>query len=561
MTPLRPHLQPGHRCGEYEIGSFLAAGDQAEIYSALSPAEELCAIKFLPTDAGLADKVLERFLQQGVALTHISHPGVVGYRGAGVVADGVWIALELVAGETLRTHFDRERQRGGVELVKLLDWVQQACDGMAESNRKGVVHRNLAPEHILIVDGKVAKVIGFGSAKLGGLGLVTTQAQQIGTAWYGAAEQHGGAPAHESMDVYATGVILYEGIARVRPMGPLCSMMAVVTWHIEKEAPPLHTFVPGVPADLEALIHRALAKDPAQRPTMRQLTDGLRDVLARLRAPERRVLRNASVPGRGADQGPTQPMPIQGGPVGAPPIVVVVKAPPPRAAPVATKAPQPPAAAVSARGGTVIMTAAAGPPSTERSGVPSAVPPTVRTGTAPDRAAMVPAPVTPTPVTPAPATPAPVTPAPVTMPAPAMPAATAPRESTPADLRATDIPVESAVRPSLLTPRRRAPRAALAVGLVTLAAAAAGWMVFTRGPGPASAPAAAPGPAAPEAPTVASPPPPAPPAPTLTASASAAPAPPAKTTPPAKPQARPTPAPPPALRPAPGKNRPFDPQR
>ena len=487
MTTL---LQPGERCADYEILHHLATGDHAEVYAVVGPVGEPRALKLVATDEGLTATVYARLAQEGEALTLIVHPGVVRFYAAGIWQDRVWLTLELVLGDTLRECL--EAAPGRVPLDLVLYWMQQACDGIAEAHRVGVVHRDLTPDNILVSAEDVVKVVDFGLAKLRGHGVKTSHEQAIGSAWYMAPEQARGAPAHPSMDVYAIAVVLYEAITGVHPMGNRArTMIDIVAWHLSAEPPMLRALAPGAPSDLEALIHQGLAKDPARRPTMRAFTDGLRDALCRLRAPQRREARNIPLPNRGIGLAPTAPMPIHDDPVTTtePPVLAAL-------APLAPRGTLPMAPAPGSQGAPVTPITLRAPapeptaPATDRSRAASSA--MTQVATAPDRAAM-------------------------------LPVAVADRASAPAGLRSTDVPVETTVRRSTASPRR-APVAGLAVGAVTIAAAATGWMLFGRVSHPAwvtASASSAPPPGVSAVPAVSAVPPA--PTPTVSPSASAAP--------------------------------------
>lgn len=167
----------------------------------------------------------------------------------------------------------------------------QTSDAVAEAHRVGVVHRALTPENILVAEGNVVKVVDFIRAKMGGQGVKTTQGRAVGAVYYMAPEQACGAPAHPCMDVYGIGGVGYEAITGVRPMGPGDrSLGEAIDWQLRGHPVPLRALVPGAPPALAALVHRALSKVPSERPTMREFTEGLRDVVTALRAAAHREL-------------------------------------------------------------------------------------------------------------------------------------------------------------------------------------------------------------------------------------------------------------------------------
>jgi serine/threonine-protein kinase len=251
-----------------------------------------------------------------------------------------------------------------------------------------------------------------------------------------APEQAAGEPPDPSMDVYAMGHVLYEALAGVHAMGAPRSLANAVLWQLSEHPQPLRSLAPEVPPSLEALVHRALAKDPADRPeSMLALAEALHTELSCLLAPRRRAAHNILLPGlREVALAMTQPIPVIDAPPSAPP-----SAPPPARS---TPRSQP---AVTMRSATDDARPAMLPP------VPASL------------SAMAPAP-------------------PSARSAPAAPPASVLRDLgslPPAELRSTDAPVESSVRRSTVTPRR-APLVGLALGAAFCAVAAASGLVFWR---------------------------------------------------------------------------------
>jgi serine/threonine-protein kinase len=537
-------FHPGERFAGHVIERRLASGDGAAVYRAVNAEGKPRALKVLQVPRGGLGNAAARFSQEGVLLTLIAHDNVVRCYDAGAIDDLCWLSLELVPGVTLAERLSA----GEVPLDDLLRWVAQACDGVAEAHRVGVVHRNLSPENLLVTEAGSVKVIDLGVAKLRGWGVMSALNEQLGTAMHMAPEQLFGAPADPRMDIHAVAVILYQAITGRSPMGDVRTMDEITDWHRSGARPrPLREVVSGLPTDLGALVDQGLAKNPADRPaSMVAVARRLRAIISWLQASPRRAARNM-LPDADPRLGATAPMPI-------------VEPPPPN-----VPVPAAPSARATARGGTIIMAV----PSTPAPSAAAPAPPPAPSAAAPAarRAPSAAAPAPP---------PAPSAPAPVPAPSddrPAMappvgrtlasavypPAAPAPPRgpvASPPDpagpRRSSADPVELAARVSR-TATRRTWTAALVGSAVTLAAAAAGWALHGHMAGPAPSAASGPG-AAPTAPPCAPAPTPAPPptaAPTASASASAT----ASATPSARPGLRPEKAPrsAPAAR-TPGKN-------
>ncbi len=302
------HLfQPGDLCAGHQILHHLGTGGAAQVYAARLPGGELRAFKIMTLESALAPSLPGRFAQEAEALALIIHPCVLQFHDSGALGDRVWISVELVQGETLG---QRLRVCKRPPLNELLHWIQQACDGLAEAHRVGVVHRDLTPDNLLVMPGGAVKVIDFGMAKLRSFGVVTTREQEIGSARYRAPEQLRGARAHARMDIYALGHVLYEALSGEHAMGSTPrSLIDTVNWQLNVQPAPLRERVPELPSDLAELVHRALEKDPALRPwNMKVFNEGLREVRARLRAPQRRAARNVPLVHRDEAQAPTMPM-------------------------------------------------------------------------------------------------------------------------------------------------------------------------------------------------------------------------------------------------------------
>jgi eukaryotic-like serine/threonine-protein kinase len=306
-----PLLCPGDRCHVYEIVASLGTSGAAELYLGREPFGDPCVLKIMAAPG--ADKQRLRFAQEGVVLAKIAHANVVRVFGAGAWGERVWLAIERFGGQTLG---DRLRMGGRPPLDDLLGWMQQVCSGLAEAHRLGIVHRNLTPESVVLGPGGLVKLGEFGMAKLASFGVVTTEDQQIGGVLYAAPEQLAGkVEIGPRADVYGLGVLLYEAVTGVRPMGPgPLNAMTAVAWHLREQARPLRERAPGAPADLEALVHQMLEKTPEARPvSVLEVHDRLRDVRVGLRAPVLREVRNAAPVERSMVLAPTQPMPASPG--------------------------------------------------------------------------------------------------------------------------------------------------------------------------------------------------------------------------------------------------------
>ncbi len=290
-------FQPGDGLGGYRIARLLGAGGFAEVYEAVDPAGERRALKVLSAEATRGDKVRAGLAREAEALARIEHRNVVQLYEACIEEDLVYLVLEMVEGATLG-----EKLRDPFTVATLEDvveWIQQACEGVAEAHAVDVIHRDLKPANILVTPSGVVKVIDFGIAALRSWS-ASSPMHVAGTALYMAPEMLHGQPSHAGVDVYAMGVILYEALSGTHPLelaGDAATVFAVFEQHLLGEPRPLRDLAPDVPVYLAELVHAALAKDPERRvPSMRALADGLRDALAAMLADPVAPARRASIP-------------------------------------------------------------------------------------------------------------------------------------------------------------------------------------------------------------------------------------------------------------------------
>jgi serine/threonine protein kinase len=265
-------LASGQRLGPYEIVAPLGAGGMGEVYRALDTRlRREVAVKVLPGEVGAHPDRLRRFEQEARAAAALNHPGVLAVHDFGVEAGAPYLVTELLQGETLREALGR----GPLPLAKALALARQLLDALATAHEHGIVHRDLKPENVFLTRAGQAKILDFGLAKLtevpgsdlanaptvaGG----TQTGMVVGTAGYMAPEQVRGVAVDQRADLFAMGVVLYECLTGERPFH---GASAVETLHaiLRDEPPPLSTRVATLPAGLDAVVARALAKETTAR--------------------------------------------------------------------------------------------------------------------------------------------------------------------------------------------------------------------------------------------------------------------------------------------------------
>ncbi|MEZ0228378.1 MAG: bifunctional serine/threonine-protein kinase/formylglycine-generating enzyme family protein [Planctomycetota bacterium] len=249
------------RVGDYETEEVLGTGGFGTVFRARHTklAGRVVALKVARPSTIVGH---ERSIREAETLARLSHPNIVTVHDAGTTAEGaLYIVMELVAGSTLAAEIER-----GAPLEILLDRLVEAARGVAFAHERGVIHRDLKPSNILIGPGG-AKVCDFGIAKqLDRETVLTRTGDFVGTLDYIAPEQAAGEKVGPTADVHALGAILYEILAGRTPRVAASPHELLIMLALGKLEPPSEAAGRKLPAALEELCVRSLAKDPARRP-------------------------------------------------------------------------------------------------------------------------------------------------------------------------------------------------------------------------------------------------------------------------------------------------------
>jgi serine/threonine-protein kinase len=254
----------------YKLIAHLGEGGMGAVYKAEHVRMgKALAVKILRGDFARDPSAVERFRAEARIVSRLSHPHTIAVFDFGEIEalGGFYLAMEYVPGRDLAHAL---REQGRFDEVRAAEIGQQILGSLAEAHEAGIVHRDMKPGNVMLMQARpgedFAKVLDFGIAKLrddvspG----QTSGGAIVGTPNYLAPEQARGEPVDARADLYAVGCLLYELVAGHPPFAGRAPL-AVVNAHLHEDPPPLATAAPGVSHRYAAVVHRALAKRPADR--------------------------------------------------------------------------------------------------------------------------------------------------------------------------------------------------------------------------------------------------------------------------------------------------------
>lgn len=251
----------------YRLLERAGRGGMATVYKAQDlMLRRLVAVKLLHDGLTDDEEFLQRFQREAHAAANLSHPNIVTVHDIGQDEHRHYIVMELVSGRTLKTLIREYLDREGAPLpvARALTLTIQICAGIGYAHRAGLVHCDVKPQNVLVTRDDRVKVADFGIARALSQASLQTGSMLWGTPHYFAPEQAAGEPATPASDVYAIGIILFEMLTGQLPFEAE-TLPALALKHLHDPPPPVTTLNPSVPAQLEQIINKVLAKEPAGR--------------------------------------------------------------------------------------------------------------------------------------------------------------------------------------------------------------------------------------------------------------------------------------------------------
>ena len=272
----------------YEVQSILGTGGMGVVLKALDrQLDEVVALKLLKQEVFTQDPVaLERFKQELKLARRITHRNVVRTYDYSELDTYYVISMEYVKGITLKQLI---RQRGMLPIKIGLQIGKQICSALEAAHERGVVHRDMKPQNILLESTGDVKIMDFGIARVADMKGMTSTGTIMGTPDYMSPEQAQGLALDVRTDIYSTGVVLFEVFTGRLPF-TADTALAVLNKHIREDAPRPTSINPSLPNELELVLLRAMAKSPDQRyQKILQLHSDLEAVSAVITKPQEKI--------------------------------------------------------------------------------------------------------------------------------------------------------------------------------------------------------------------------------------------------------------------------------
>jgi serine/threonine protein kinase/tetratricopeptide (TPR) repeat protein len=251
----------GQTVSHFEILERLGQGGMGVVYKARDlRLDRLVALKFLPSHLGGEDVAERRFLREARTASALDHANICTIYEIGETEDGrTFIAMAYCEGETLASRV----ARGPLSVEEAVRIGTKVAQGLAEAHARGIVHRDIKPGNIAITNEGAVKILDFGLAMVPGAARITQGETTTGTAAYMSPEQVRGETVDPRTDIWSWGVVMYEMLTG-RPPFKGDNVPAVIFSILKGEPKPISSISP-VPRSLEAIVEKALSKDPSSR--------------------------------------------------------------------------------------------------------------------------------------------------------------------------------------------------------------------------------------------------------------------------------------------------------
>jgi serine/threonine protein kinase/Flp pilus assembly protein TadD len=263
----------------YKVIEKLGEGGMGVVYKAKdTKLDRAVAIKFLPSHLAGSEENKQRFLREAKSAAALGHPNILSIYEIDQENGSMFIVMEYVDGQTLKSHISNLTSGTGVPVLQAIDWVEQIAQGLKSAHDMNIIHRDVKTENIMISKDGRLKIMDFGLAKLKSDAGITKTKTSIGTLSYMSPEQVQAIPADQRCDIWSLGIVFYELLTGELPFK--AEHEAALLYLIVNEEPPAPTLLnKKIPHQLDSIVKKMIAKDrEARYQNVNELLKTLEDV-------------------------------------------------------------------------------------------------------------------------------------------------------------------------------------------------------------------------------------------------------------------------------------------
>lgn len=263
----------------YELQELIGGGGMADVYKAQDKLlDRAVAVKILHQQYANDAEFVEKFRREATAAAKLAHPNIVNIYDVGEDGGSQYIVMEYVSGPTLKEVI---QQKGCLEPIEAVRIAKEIASALESAHRNNLVHCDIKPHNILVMPDGHIKVTDFGIARAVSASTMTYSGSVMGSVHYFSPEQAKGTVITTKSDVYSLGVVLYEMLTGQLPFNGETSV-SIALQHLQEEPVPIRQINPSIPPVLEAIVQKAMSKDPADRPSSTELYADLNQAKAML---------------------------------------------------------------------------------------------------------------------------------------------------------------------------------------------------------------------------------------------------------------------------------------